>query len=158
MESYHILLMGLVFGGIAIMCLSDISMIIRNKLHWYKEANGKYYFAIHFVQILTRIDDYEAAFYQYPKPKYRIFQLYSLIIIPLCIAFLIAYNIFIAISIFIWIGYGYCYIKFYKIWKLYGCSKLMFWMIAISLFLSSFYAAPNIRMAFIIFVDTMISR
>lgn len=105
----------------------------------------KYYFAIHFNQILNRINDYENAYYETPKSKDRIYRVWSLILIPLCIAILIAYNIFASVSIIIFMVYGYCYVKFYQLWKLYGYSKRKFWLVTLVIFAACFAIAPYIR-------------
>lgn len=158
MAGNYIFFIILLIIAVAIIILYGISKVIRKKLHWDDGDKEKYYFAIHFKQILNRIEDYETAFYERPKPRYRLYQLYTLILIPLCIAIFIAYNILISISVIIIMGYGFCYIKFYKLWKLYGCSKLLFWISSICIFVISFIVAPYIRMGIMYVVDMMMNR
>lgn len=145
MENYKTLFVVLVLGGVALLIIDDISTIIRNKTHWYKESNGKYYLALNIIQILTRIDDYETAYYEIPKPKYRLYQVYTLILFPICFGILIAYNIFVVISIYIFALYGYCFLHYYKVWKLYGRSKIAYWSLAIFLCGVCIILAPYIR-------------
>lgn len=145
MEYYKILFLVLALGGLALLILDYIFMIIRNKTHRYKENNGKYYLALNIHQILTRIDDYEAAYYEIPKSKYRLNQVYALILFPICFGILIAYNIFIAISIYLFAGYGYCFLKYYKVWKLYRRSRIIYWSLACILVGVCIIAAPYIR-------------
>lgn len=158
MESYQVLLLVLFTAVIILIVLPNILRMLRKNKNIYDEEEGKYPFAIHFLQILKRINDYEDAFYEHPKPKKKIYKLYAMILSVLCFAILIASNIFVSISILLFLGYGFCYIKLYRLWKLYGYSKLIFWFITLVLFVICFLVAPYIRACILNGLEAIMNR